>query len=46
VTSCLAPKLVRLSTIGEAPLDPAKRAVAIDVPEPGLAAINPHTHEL
>jgi hypothetical protein len=46
VTSRLAPKLVRLSTIREAPLDPARRAVAIDVPKPGLPAINPHMREL
>jgi hypothetical protein len=46
VTSGLAPKLVRLRTIGEALLDTAWLAPAVDVPEPRLAPINPHLHEL
>src|SRR6266571_9243564 len=46
VTSCLAPKLVRLRAIGETPLDPARLAFAVNVPKPWLAAINPHMREL
>jgi hypothetical protein len=46
VTGGLAPKLVRLRAIGEAPLDTAWLALAVDVPQPWLAAINPHLHEL
>ena len=42
----LAPKLVRLRAIGEAPLDPAQLAFAVNVPKPWLAAINPHMRKL
>jgi hypothetical protein len=45
VTGGLAPKLVRLRAIGETPLDAAWLALAVDVPEPRLAPINPHLHE-
>ena len=46
VTSCLAPKFVRLRAISETPLDPARLAFAVNVPKPWLAAINPHMREL
>jgi hypothetical protein len=46
MTGCLPPKLVRLRAIGEALLDPARRAFAVNVPKPWLAAINPHMRKL
>jgi hypothetical protein len=44
--SRLAPKLVGLRAISEAPLYPAGPAFAVNVPKPWLATINPHVREL
>jgi hypothetical protein len=46
MTGCLPTKLVRLSAIGEALLDSARRAFAVNVPKPWLAAISPHMRKL